>query len=174
MPPPDSVASWKHQNWDYEIKTGIHLPRLRLAVMPWTLCLLHIFIACQHTDARYWYSNSQILSVCPSVRHAPVFFEKGLTHCYSFFTIRYPIILALWVWKHLREIPTGSPLTGTLNRGGDFQPPITHYISQMIQDSAIVTPRIGNRTQAFEWHQFQWPSVTSKPHFKVTILFNVK
>jgi len=34
--------------------------------------------------------------------------------------------------------------------------------------------RIGNRTQAYEWHQFQWPWVTSKPVFKVTILFNVK
>ena len=26
--------------------------------------------------------------------------------------------------------------------------------------------RIGNRTQAFEWHQFQWPWVTSKPDLK--------
>ena len=34
--------------------------------------------------------------------------------------------------------------------------------------------RIGNRTQAFEWHQFQWPWVTSNSDFKVTILFNVK
>ena len=34
--------------------------------------------------------------------------------------------------------------------------------------------RIGNRTQAFEWHQFQWPCGTFKPDFKVTILFNVK
>ena len=34
--------------------------------------------------------------------------------------------------------------------------------------------RIGNRTQAFEWHQFQWSWVTSKPDFKVTVLFNVK
>jgi len=34
--------------------------------------------------------------------------------------------------------------------------------------------RIGNRNQAFEWHQFQWHWVTSNPDFKVTILFNVK
>jgi len=34
--------------------------------------------------------------------------------------------------------------------------------------------QIGNHTQAFEWHQFQWPWETSKPVFKVTILFNVK
>jgi len=45
-------------------------------------------------------------------------------------------------------------------------------------DTAIVHSyyrrRIGNRTQAFEWHQFQWPLVTSNPDFKVTILFKVK
>jgi len=34
--------------------------------------------------------------------------------------------------------------------------------------------QIGNRTQAFEWYRFEWPWVTSNPHFKVTILFNVK
>jgi len=33
---------------------------------------------------------------------------------------------------------------------------------------------IGNRTQAFEWHQFQSHWVTSKPDFKVMVLFNVK
>ena len=33
--------------------------------------------------------------------------------------------------------------------------------------------RLGNRTQAFEWHQFQWPQVTSNPDFKATVLFNV-
>jgi len=33
--------------------------------------------------------------------------------------------------------------------------------------------RIGNRTQAFEWHRFQWPRVISNPDFKVTT-FNVK
>jgi len=34
--------------------------------------------------------------------------------------------------------------------------------------------QIGNRTQAFEWHQFQWHGVTSNPDFKGRILFNVK
>ena len=34
--------------------------------------------------------------------------------------------------------------------------------------------RIGNRTQTFEWYNFEWPWVTSNPDFKVTILFNVK
>ena len=30
--------------------------------------------------------------------------------------------------------------------------------------------RIGNRTQAFEWYQFEWPSMTYDPDFKVTII----
>jgi len=34
--------------------------------------------------------------------------------------------------------------------------------------------QIGNRTEAFKWHQFQWSWVTSKSDFKVTIIFNVK
>jgi len=36
-----------------------------------------------------------------------------------------------------------------------------------------VLTRDKNRTQAFEWHQFQWPWVTSKPYFTV-MLFNIK
>ena len=33
---------------------------------------------------------------------------------------------------------------------------------------------IGNRIQAFKWYHFLWPSVTSNPHLKVTVIFNVK
>jgi len=39
----------------------------------WTVTF--IFVARQHTDARYWYSNS----VRPSLRHVPVSDENGLT-----------------------------------------------------------------------------------------------
>ena len=41
-----------------------------------TLCF---FIVRQHTDARYWYSNSVRLSVCLSVRDVLVSDENGLT-----------------------------------------------------------------------------------------------
>ena len=52
-----------------------------------------VFIARQHTDARYWYSNfvrlsvspSVRLSVRPSVRNVPVLDENGLTYRHSFF-----------------------------------------------------------------------------------------
>ena len=40
-----------------------------------------VFIARQHTDARYWYSNSVRLSV----RCVPVFYRNDLTYCHSFF-----------------------------------------------------------------------------------------
>jgi len=42
----------------------------------------------------------------------------------------------------------------------------------MMQDRAIVIygRRIGNRTQAFEWYQCEWPSVTYNADFKVTII----
>jgi len=45
--------------------------------------------------------------------------------------------------KQLREIPTGSPLSGALTIGEvykfrDFRP-ISRYISQTIHDSAMVT-----------------------------------
>ena len=62
------------------------------------VCDFLIFIARQHTaaDARYWYSNSARLSVCPSVRLSVrlsvrdtlVLYENGLTYRHSFSTIR--------------------------------------------------------------------------------------
>jgi len=51
--------------------------------------ILCIFIAHQHTDARYWYSKSLCssvrLSVC-SVCYISVPYENGLTYRHSFFT----------------------------------------------------------------------------------------
>jgi len=44
-----------------------------------------LFIACQHTDARYRCSNCVRLSV----RQMPVFYGNGLiTYCYNFFITR--------------------------------------------------------------------------------------
>ena len=45
-----------------------------------------VFIARQHTDARYCYSKSVCLSVRPSVRTVPILDENGLTYCHSFFS----------------------------------------------------------------------------------------
>jgi len=51
-----------------------------------------------------------------------------------------------------------------------------------LQLSTNISLYLGNDTRycqarqlyTFEWYQFQWPSVTSNPDFKVMILFNVK
>jgi len=77
-----------------------------------------VFIARQHTDARFWYSKSVCPSVRPSVRYVPVFYVNGLTHCHNFFTTRYLNHSSFTNIKHLREIPTASPLAGAINTGG--------------------------------------------------------
>jgi len=69
------------------------------------------FIARQHSnaDARYWYSNSVRLSVCPSVRpsrHAAILYRNGLT-CFLQHNGN-PIILTST--KHLCKIPTPPPI----------------------------------------------------------------
>ena len=47
-----------------------------------------IFIARQHSDARYWYSKLLCLSVCLSLRYVPVLHENGLTYSHTFISIR--------------------------------------------------------------------------------------
>jgi len=56
-----------------------------------------------------------------------------------------------------------------------------NFVPQMLMGATIsyfgtslYRRRTENCTQAFKWHQFQWSWVTSKPDFKVRILFNVK
>ena len=103
-----------------------------------------LFIARQHTVARYWYSNSVRPSVCPSVRDVPVSDENGLTYRHRFFSpYGSPIILVLPASNIFTKFRRGHPPTGALNTGGiwkfrDFLP-ISRYISQAIQDIAIVT-----------------------------------
>ena len=71
-----------------------------------------IFIARQHTDARYRYSKSDRLSVCLCVRYVPVSDENGLTYRHSCFTVRQPNYSSFTSIKRLHEILTGSPLRG--------------------------------------------------------------
>ena len=47
------------------------------------------------------------LSVCPSVRHVPIFYRNGLTYCHSFFATAQSF--QFYEYRYLREIPTGSP-----------------------------------------------------------------
>ena len=107
--------------------------------------------------ARYWrkiaiftarcyawrdYAVETCPSVCLSVRHTPVFYGNGLTYCHSYFSTWYsPIILVLWVSNIFAKFRRISTCVGTKYRLGikisRFS--ISRYISQTIQDSAIVT-----------------------------------
>jgi len=70
-------------------------------------------------------------------------------------------------WKVFAKFRRGLRYGGAKYRWGikirDFRP-ISRYISQRYKR------RIGNRNQAFEWYQFQWPWVTPNVDFKVTKL----
>jgi len=81
---------------------------------------LNFYRASAHSDARYWYSNSVrlsvYLSVRSSVRHDSVFYGNGWTYCHSFFTMVANHVFMSF--KRLREILTGSPLSGALYTSG--------------------------------------------------------
>jgi len=75
-------------------KIGLGSRGVRPLQYPWLRAWSNdiVFIARQHTEARYWYSKSVCPSVRPSVRlsvhYVPVPDENGLTYRHSFFTIR--------------------------------------------------------------------------------------
>ena len=142
------------------------------------------FIARQQTDALYWYSKSVrpsvCLSVCLSVRYVSVSGKNGLTYRHSFSSpCGSPIILVLPASNIFTKFRRGHPLRGDKYRSGIKMSRFSINKSLYLADEAryrhsYYGKRIGYSTQAFELHQFQWPWVTSKPDFKVTILFNVK
>ena len=68
---------------------------------------LGFIIACQHTDARYWYSNTVHLSVCLWCSGIT---WKRLNICHSFFTILYLIILVLSASNVFMKFRRGHPL----------------------------------------------------------------
>jgi len=85
---------------------------------------------------------SVCLSVCPSVRHTPVLCLNGYTYPQIFFTIGSPTILVFphhTAWQY----SDGNPPNGGVECKGyeknhDFRP-IYGFISQIMQDRAIVT-----------------------------------
>jgi len=113
------------------------------------------------------------MSVRLSVRHC----LNGYTYPQSIFIIGYsgsPTILVFPYqtgWKHSDRDPLkGASNARECEKNHDFRP-ISRFISELMQDRAIYYGRrIGNPIQAFEWYQFEWPSVTYYPDFKVTII----
>jgi len=119
------------------------------------------------------------LSVRPSVRYVPVSDENGLT-CHSFF---YCTVAQSFCFHQRQTSSRNSdgvtPCGGAKYRWGiqisRFSSSKSLYLANYTRyRRSYYGRRIGNRTQAFEWHQFQWPRVTSNPDFKVTVLFSVK
>ena len=138
-----------------------------------------IIIGRQHTDARYWYSSSVCSSDSPSVRNVQVSNENGLKYRHSFAPYGSPIILVLQASNIFTKLRRGHPMRGAKYRWGikilRFSTNKSLYLAKdTIYRHSYYGRRIGNRTQAFEWHQFQWSWVTYNPDFKVTVLFNVK
>ena len=110
--------------------------------------------------------------VCLSVCHTPVLSLNGYTYPQNFFHRRVapPFQFSRTKWDG--NIPTGTPLTGASN--ARVYEKITifdqyHDLSRKWGHS-YYGRRIGNRTHAFKWYQFEWPSVT----FLRSWLFNVK
>ena len=77
------------------------------------------FIARQHTDARYWYSNSVRLSVRPSVRLSVTlrYQMKTAWHIVTVFAIRSTNHSSFTGITHFYKSPTGSPPAGAPNTG---------------------------------------------------------
>ena len=148
------------------------------------------FIALQHTDARYWYSNilSVCLSVClsvhPSVRNTLVSYGNGWTYCHSFhcFTIRYsPIILVLPsnMVTCSRNSDRVTPSGGAKYRWGikfaRFSTNKSLYLANDTRYRHIYYGRrIGTRMRSIKWCHFQWPWTNPNHVFKVTPLFDAK
>ena len=91
-------------------------------------------------------------SVRLSVCHTLVLYQNGWTYCHAFSPHDSPFILVLCV-SNLREIPTGSPPVGPLNRGRVWKyrnfRPITCYISKTVEGRWVHAARRLTSTEEF-------------------------
>ena len=79
------------------------------------------------------------------------------------------VLLSIRVWLSGLRLYLQSDRDKTLHKVTphfDAKYPTNGYI----YGHSYYRRRIGNRSQAFEWHQLQWHWVTSNPNFKVTII----
>jgi len=103
------------------------------------------------------------LSVCPTVRNVPVSDENGLTyrHSFSHQNQMCPIILVLPASNIFTKFRRGQPCGGAKYRWGikmsRFSTSKLLYLANdtKYRHSYYGRRIVGNRTQAFEWHQFQ-------------------
>ena len=145
-----------------------------------------IFTCVSYAEARNRYRLDVRLSVWPSVRPSV---RPSVTRWHCIKTAERivlissphdsPFILVLCIPRSSRNSDGVTPCGDAIYRWGikfaRFSTNKSLYLANdTIYRRGCFGRRIGNRTQAFEWPQFQWPWGTSKPVFKVTILFNVK
>ena len=78
------------------------------------------------------------------------------------------LVFPYQTWQYSdRDPQTRASNARGYEKNCDFRP-ISRFISKMMQDMShsYYGRRIGNRTQAFKWYQFEWSWVTSKPIFQ--------
>jgi len=120
------------------------------------------------------YAVARCLSVCPSVclSHAGIL-SKRLNISSNFLLSGSHTILVFpdqMVWQYSDE----DPLTGASNADVWKNRPCSENISLFLGNDARYSHsyygmRIGNRTQAFEWYQFQWPWVILSDFAKYSV-----
>jgi len=103
------------------------------------------------------------------------FLSKRLHISWNFFHDRAAILVFLHetVWQY----SDGTSVTGASNARGYEKSRFSTNISLYLGNDTRPTHsyygrRIGSGTQAFEWHRFEWPWVTSNPDLKVTPFFD--
>ena len=142
--PPDESAYIMYHNWLVD-RQYIACPVAGHRVYLWyTTSLFHYYRATFMHSADFAVARclSVHLSVCPSICHMPVLSLNGYTYPQSFSPSYIPTIL---VFPHeMRwQYSDGEPPNGGIECKGvwnnhDF-PTISRFISQMMQDGAIVT-----------------------------------
>ena len=116
------------------------------------------------------------MSVCLS--HASIKFVKTVTHILKLFSLsgthNSSFCTPNGIWQYSNGDHSNASNARWVWKNRDFWP-ISRFISEIIQDRAIVLWKANRKPhQAFEWYDFQWSWVASNPDFKVTILFNAK
>ena len=104
--------------------------------------------------------NIANLSVCPSIRNVPVSDENGLTYRHCFFHCT--VAQSFCFHQHQtssRNSDGVTPCGGAKYKWGIkilFSTNKSLYLANDARyRNSYYGKRIGNRTQAFEWHQFQ-------------------
>jgi len=122
------------------------------------------------------YAVARCPSVCVSVclSHAGIL-SNWLHISSNFYSSLGSHTILVFPYQTGWQYSDGDPSNGGVEckrKNHDFRP-IYRFISELTQYRAsYYERRIGNRTQAFEWYQFEWSWVTSNPDFKVTLSFN--